>query len=54
MLCSPQSHAMPSSNTCKDIEKRRTPVLDRYHGEIAKQKGSGTISPLWNRTGALS
>jgi hypothetical protein len=29
-------------------------VRGRYHGEIAEQKGGGTILPPWNRTGALS
>jgi hypothetical protein len=29
-------------------------VGSSHHGEIAKQKGSGTILQLWNRTGALS
>ena len=28
-------------------------VLGLYHGEMDKQ-GSGTMLPLWNRTGALS
>jgi hypothetical protein len=33
---------------------RLTQVRSSHHGEIAKQKGSGTILPLWNQTGALS
>jgi hypothetical protein len=59
LICSVLDRAMrcPNRISCKDVETRWLQyqvILGRYHGEVAKQKGSGTILPLWNQTGALS